>query len=121
MKNVATMLLGIALISMNLIVAAQDNPPDASVTPPVLSELEQLTLRNLLQGFTIAQFQRQAAQRNEDAARGAFWAAVNRLRAEKNAPEAEFTFNPQTMSFTAKPPAAAAAKPQSPAEKGDKR
>ncbi|KKN46385.1 hypothetical protein LCGC14_0673610 [marine sediment metagenome] len=77
--------------------------PAASVTPPELTELEQLTLKNLLQGFTIAQLQRQAAQRNEDVARGAFWRELNRLRAEKNAPEAEFTFNPQTMSFTPKP------------------
>ena len=40
--------------------------------PPVLSELEQLALSNLLKDFTIAQLQRQVAQRNEDAARGAF-------------------------------------------------
>lgn len=85
--------------------AAQE-PVEPAKTPE-LTELEQLTLKNLLQGFTIAQLQRQVAQRNEDAARGAFWAAVNRLFDEKGISKDEYDFIPKTMSFTAKPPAAA--------------
>ncbi len=102
----------VCLVCFFCVSLAAEEPVEPAKTPE-LTELEQLTLKNLLQGFTIAQLQRQAAQRNQDAAHSAFWAQVGRLFEKKGISKDEYDFNPKTMSFVAKPPAAAG-KPESP-------
>ena len=124
MKNVILILfvmfsVGVCVVAdYSVVLFAQEPTEDPKAVQ--LTELESANVLLLVkdvqlgnQGMQLVQAQFQAAVAGRDGAQAKLAALVGQLRGLHKAPEAEFTFNVQTMSFVPIPPA-----PEEPKKEG---